>query len=157
MRQRIIELFGSLGMVLVVAVIGGIWTGSSISEWYVLLRHPLGTPPNWVFGPVWSLLYLAMALSFWLFLGTSTWKENRVGITLFVAQLMANMVWSGLFFGLRNLLLGLIDIAILILLVATTILVFSEKTKTGALLLLPYLLWILYAAYLNAGFWYLNL
>ena len=84
-----------------VAAIGSFWTSSSVNTWYAGLRKPSFTPPSWIFAPVWSTLYLLMALSAWLVWRAAGWSGSRVPLLVFLAQLALNLAWSGLFFGLR--------------------------------------------------------
>jgi tryptophan-rich sensory protein len=123
--------------------------------WYDVLEKAPGTPPGWVFPVVWNTLYLMMGIA--ALLVARTPHENRaVALRIFHAQLALNALWSPLFFGLRSPVLGLVDILLLINLVALTILVFRRVRPLAAALLLPYLGWIMYAAYLNAGIVALN-
>lgn len=125
-------------------------------EWYRSLIRPSYAPPNWVFGPVWSLLYTMMGISGWL-----VWKSNKRGnkysaLSAFVLQLMLNGAWSGLFFGWHRPDLALIEIVLLWVAIAMTIMLFSQFSRVAALLLLPYLAWVSFASVLNYGFWSLN-
>ncbi len=135
--------------------LGSFFTASSVRDWYPRLRKPAGTPPSWVFGPVWTTLYILMAISAWLI----WWEYGRgalPALLIFFAQLALNVAWSGIFFGSRMIGLALTEIAVLWLAIAFNIFVFYALLPTAALLLLPYLLWVSYAAYLNWGFWRLN-
>ena len=122
--------------------------------WYGGLQKPPLNPPNWVFGPVWSVLYLAIATAGWLVWRTR--PESPIPLTLWTAQLILNAAWSYLFFGLRRPGAALLEILILlVVLVATTTMFFRVGRVQGALFL-PYTLWVTFAAYLNAGIWFLN-
>lgn len=135
--------------------LGSFFTAKSVRDWYPQLRKPAGTPPSWIFGPVWTSLYILMALSAWL-----VWREFGLGarpaLLIFFAQLALNAAWSGIFFGLHMLEIAFLQIVILWFAIAFTIFVFYLLVPLAALLLLPYLLWVTYAAYLNWGIWRLN-
>lgn len=122
--------------------------------WYDGLRKPPLNPPSWIFGPVWSVLYLAIAVAGWL-----VWRarpESAVPLALWGSQLVLNTAWSWLFFGLHLPGLALIEILVLLaLLIATTVSFLRIRTLAGGLLV-PYAAWVSFAAYLNAGLWVLN-
>jgi benzodiazapine receptor len=144
-----------LAICLAAGGLGSFVTGSSVRHWYPQLRKPVGTPPSWVFGPVWTTLYVLMAISAWL-----VWREYgrgaRPALLIFFAQLTLNVAWSGIFFGSRLPGVAFAEILILWLAIAFNIFVFYWLVPAAALLLLPYLLWVSYAAYLNFGIWRLN-
>jgi benzodiazapine receptor len=123
-------------------------------SWYESLQKPPLNPPNWIFGPVWSMLYLAIAVAGWI-----VWRARPASprpLMLWGGQLVLNSVWSFLFFGLHLPGLALLDILLLLgLLIGTTISFFRVRAMAGALFL-PYIAWVGFAAYLNAGLWYLN-
>lgn len=135
--------------------LGSFFTAHSVRDWYPRLRKPPGTPPGWVFGPVWTTLYVLMAISAWL-----VWREYHRGafpaLLIFFAQLALNVAWSGIFFGSRMPGVALAEIVLLWLSIAFNLLIFYSLLPTSALLLLPYWLWVSYATYLNFGFWRLN-
>jgi tryptophan-rich sensory protein len=135
--------------------LGSFFTSNGVRDWYPRLRKPPGTPPSWVFGPVWTTLYVLMAISAWL-----VWREYHRGalpaLLIFFAQLALNVAWSGIFFGSRMPGIAFAEIAILWLAIAFNLLIFYSLLPLSALLLLPYWLWVSYAAYLNFGFWRLN-
>jgi len=147
----------SVIVILVLGSLGGFITSNSIDDWYSTLNEPPGTPPNWVFGPVWSVLYAMIGLSFAL-----VWHrgfqdlQGKIALILFAEQLILNLAWTPVFFGAHQLLISLVVIAMLLLSILATILAFSRRSKTAALLLVPYLMWVSYATYLNAGFYALN-
>jgi benzodiazapine receptor len=135
--------------------LGSFFTGDSVRDWYPGLRRPPGTPPSWVFGPVWTTLYVLMAISAWLVWRDYGWGA-RSALLIFFAQLALNVAWSGIFFGSRLPGVALAEIVILWLAIVFNIFVFHGLQSTAALLLLPYLLWVTYATYLNFGIWRLN-
>lgn len=140
------------------AVSAGAITAGSVRTWYPTLARPPGTPPNWVFGPVWTTLYVLIAVSAWL-----VWRRTAElpakaypALRLWGWQLGLNALWTPAFFGLHSTGLGLLVIVPLLAAVALTIRAFAGVERRAALLLVPYAGWVLYAAYLNAGFWWLD-
>ena len=131
-------------------------TARGVREWYPNLRKPPGTPPSWVFGPVWTTLYVLMAISAWLIWRNYGWAGGRSALVLFFGQLAFNAAWSGIFFGARLPGLAFAEIVTLWLAILFNLLVFYWLLPIAAYLLLPYLVWVTYASYLNAGIWRLN-
>jgi tryptophan-rich sensory protein len=133
------------------------FTISAIPSWYVHLTKPSFSPPNWVFGPVWTLLYLLMGISFYLI-----WKHGfkktkvKTAAAFFGVQLGLNFAWSVFFFGLHSPLLGLIDIGALLIFIILTMKSFWPISKTAFYLLVPYLLWVSFATLLNTTILFLN-
>jgi tryptophan-rich sensory protein len=125
-------------------------------EWYAALRKPSWTPPNWVFPVVWPVLYTLMGVAAWLVWRGAGFAGAGLALGIFLAQLAVNALWSYLFFGLHRTELGLLDIALLWVLIVATILAFRKHSPAAAWLLAPYLLWVSYAAALNAGILLLN-
>ena len=136
--------------------LAGFLTARGVREWYPTLRKPPGTPPGFVFGPVWTFLYLLMAISAWLVWRDYGWRGGGPALALFFGQLALNMAWSGIFFGARLPGVAFAGIAILWLAILFNIVVFHWLTPLAALLLVPYLAWVTYASYLNFGVWWLN-
>ncbi len=145
-------------------VIGSVFTISVIPTWYVGLVKPALNPPSWVFGPVWTALYFLMGISLFL-----VWKQHsnilenvrmlrmwKIGITAFFVQLFLNAIWSIIFFGLQNPGWALVDIVFLWLAIVWTMVVFYKISRPAAYLLVPYLLWVSFASYLNYSIWMLN-
>jgi translocator protein len=126
------------------------------SDWYRSLAKPPLTPPNGVFGPVWTILYCLMALAAALAWQRSAPGHAQLPLALYALQLALNAVWTALFFGLHAPLWALIDLALLWFAILATAYVFYQRAKLAGLLLIPYLLWVSFAGYLNAGFWWLN-
>lgn len=138
-------------------IIGSVFTTSEINNWYRGIIKPSFNPPNWLFGPVWTLLFLLMGISLyliWIAHGKEKIKEKAVAI--FIAQLVLNIFWSVLFFGLHQPGLAFLEIIILALAILTNIYYFSKLDKYAAYLLVPYILWVSFAAILNFAIWRLN-
>ena len=151
-------LFGLLGLCLLVGLSDSVFTRSGRAGWYDLQAHPAGTPPDWVFPLVWSALYVLMAVAAWL-----VWRHagfarraHYRALRLWGWQLFANALWTPVFFGLRQPGLALIVIVALFALVGATCRAFWRVDRIAAALLLPYLVWVGYAGWLTAGFWWLN-
>ena len=135
---------------------GAVGASFGPGDWYASLQKPSWTPPGWLFGPVWTLLYILMAVAAWLVSTHGEFRRRRLPLTLFCLQLAANAAWSWLFFGLQRPGLALIDIALLWLLLTLTLVLFYTTRRASGLLLLPYWLWVSFAAALNAEIWRLN-
>ena len=136
--------------------IGGIFTASSVNTWYTQLTKPEFTPPNWVFAPVWNFLYFLMAVSLYKVWVSSKQKYKKMAILVFACQLLLNVAWSAAFFGLKSPEAGFFIINILLLAIIFTIFFFSRISWKNALLLIPYLVWVSFASYLNYILWILN-
>mgnify|MGYP002396862355 CR=1 FL=1 len=134
--------------------IGSYFTTPSIQSWYLYINKPPFNPPNWVFGPVWTVLYILMGISFYLY--SKSEEKTKKGYIFYFIQLVLNTLWSILFFGLQNPLLGLIEIVILLVFIILTAREFRIANKTSALLLLPYLAWVSFASILNLSIFLLN-
>ncbi|MCE5239034.1 tryptophan-rich sensory protein [bacterium] len=138
---------------------GSYFTASSVGTWYAQLHKPAYTPPSWLFAPVWTLLYLFMAVAMWL-----VWRQEEAEevaqVTppqvMWVAQLVLNLGWSVIFFGLREPGLALVEVILLWSAVLATTFVFFQVSRSAGLLMAPYLLWLTFAAVLNFGIWYGN-
>ena len=135
--------------------VGSFFTAGSVRDWYPRLRTPPGTPPSWLFGPVWTALYVLIAVSAWLIWREYGWGA-RPALLIFFAQLALNVAWSGIFFGSRMPGVAFAEIVVLWLAILFNMFVFYLLLPLAALLLLPYLLWVTFAAYLNFGLWRLN-
>ncbi len=140
---------------LLVGYLGSLATQSSIATWYFHLRKPPLTPPDWIFAPVWSALYVLMALAGW-YVWISAAPSKDLLLALFVTQLLLNGVWSFLFFGMRSPLFSLVDIAFLWALVLLFIKIAWRAHQAAAVCFIPYAAWVSFAMYLNAGFYWLN-
>jgi tryptophan-rich sensory protein len=140
----------SIGICLGAGVLGSVFTVSAIPDWYVTLNKPFFSPPNFVFGPVWTILYILMGISLYL-----VWTKRGVP-TVFWVQLALNALWSIIFFGLKNPLLAFVEIIILWLAILLTTKSFYKINKLAANLLIPYLAWVTFATILNLSIVILN-
>lgn len=132
---------------------GAIWP---VSPWYFEIARPSWTPPPWVFGPVWTLLYLSIGASAWRVWRRGGFRRDGVALGLLLVQWSFNFAWTGLFFGLKMPAVALVEIVALLGLIAAMIVRFKRHDAVAAAMLVPYLLWVGYATSLNAGFWWLN-
>ena len=138
------------------ALLGNLATMPQIPTWYSGIAKPAWTPPDWVFGPVWSLLYAMMAISAWLIWRTGEGKTTRVPLLWFGTQLILNSLWSVLFFGMQKPAWSMVEVFFLWLAILMTIRAFWPLSRWAALLLVPYLLWVSFASVLNVAIWQLN-
>jgi len=151
------KIAASITIPLAAGAIGAFFTLPSISTWYSQLAKPALNPPNWVFGPVWTALYVLMGVAFYL-----AWKKGFKGasrntaIGVYGLQLALNTLWSVVFFGWHSPIAGLFVITLLWISIAATIAVFYRISKTASWILLPYLAWVSFASYLNYSIWILN-
>ncbi|MEF8847314.1 MAG: TspO/MBR family protein [Candidatus Paceibacterota bacterium] len=148
------KLIASLALPQLAGLIGAFFTGSSVSGWYTTIEKPVFTPPGWIFGPAWTLLYLLMGVS--LYLVWSRAKTHKKALFVFAVQLVLNTLWSIIFFGLQAPLWGFVEIILLWVAILLTITSFYKINKTAAYLLLPYLAWVSFAAVLNLAIVILN-
>ncbi len=155
MPIKIPQLILSIGLCLGAGVLGSFFTVSSIPTWYATLNKPVFSPPNWVFGPAWTILYILMGISLYL-VWTSRFKLKQNAFNLFFVQLGLNVLWSIFFFGMKNPILALVDIVALWLAIFLTIKSFYRINRSAGNLLIPYLLWVSFAAVLNLAIVMLN-
>ena len=149
----------ALGLVVALAVtFSAAYVGSRfpVDDWYAALSKPTWNPPNWLFGPVWGILYLLMAIAAWLVWRKSGFAGAAIPLGIFVLQLGLNAAWSWLFFGRHELGLALIEILVLWGAILGTIIGFWRLNPISGILLVPYLLWVTFAAVLNFTIWRLN-
>jgi len=153
----VIKLIVCLALTFSAAFIGSLFTREAVPDWYANLNKPSFSPPNWLFGPVWTILYLLMALSAFI-----VWQKGlansavRIALTIYLIQLILNALWSVIFFGLKMPWLSFIEILLLWTAIGLTILAFARVSITAAVLLVPYILWVSFAAVLNFAIWLLN-
>jgi len=143
-----------IGLCLGTGALSGWLTRDAITGWYHTLRKPPLNPPNWVFGPVWGLLYVITTVAAWLI-----WCERSAGtgaLEIFLVQLALNFLWSILFFRLQSPAAALCDLILLWIAIAATIVAFSAIVPLAGAILIPYIAWVSFAGYLNGGVWWLN-
>lgn len=154
---RLTGLLVFLALSAAVAVIGALSTVEGVAGWYLGLNKPAFTPPNWIFGPVWTALYAAIAVAGWrIWLRPQDAPGRNLGLTLYGLQMALNLLWSPLFFAVHAMVLALADIVLLIATVAASALVFRRLSPLAAWLLVPYLAWLSFATVLNFAVWRLN-
>lgn len=151
-------MIGFVGLALLVWAANGAITAGGVRGWYGSLAAPPGTPPNWLFGPVWTVLYPLMGVAAWV-----VWRridigadQKRAALRLWGWQLLINAFWSPAFFGLHQVGASLVIIVVMLAAILWTMRRFAAIQPLGAALMAPYALWVGYATYLNAGFWWLN-
>lgn len=155
--HNIFKLFICLACCIGAGLIGSTFTRGSISSWYSLLQKPAFTPPNWLFAPVWFILYILMGISaFLIWRGGLKQFQIRESLAIFLIQLILNIFWSYAFFGMKSPLIGLIVIVPLWTAILLTIINFYRTSKVAALLLVPYILWVSYATVLNFSIYLMN-
>jgi translocator protein len=153
-KNQWLVLAGLIVLCLVTGMIGGMVSAGAIEGWYRTLAKPSWNPPDWVFGPVWTTLYVMMAVAAWL-----VWRTGdrvRPAMALFGVQLALNLLWSLLFFGARSPGLALIEVVFLCGAVLLTMLAFFGRQTTAGWLFVPYLAWVSFAAVLNFAIWSMN-
>ena len=155
--MQMIKLAACIILCLIAGFIGSMFTTPHIPGWYAGLAKPSFSPPNWLFGPVWTALYILMGISLFL-----VWRagigERRVQVALvvFIVQLVCNGLWSFAFFGRQSPLAGLVVIIVLWILIGITGIACAPVSRAAALLLIPYFLWVSFASILTASIWRLN-
>jgi translocator protein len=155
-KSNILKLIVSLILPLALGAIAGIFTSHAIPEWYETLNQPSFNPPNQVFGPVWTALYLLMGFSLFLIWKQSADKGRNRAILVFMIQLILNFGWSFLFFYYHQIGIALVEIVLLWLSIISMILLFYRIKPLAAYINIPYLLWVTFATILNAAYYFLN-
>lgn len=157
-NYRIVSVITSIVICLLAGFIGSIFTSPSIPTWFASLKKPVISPPNWIFGPVWTTLYILMGIAAYLVWDKGTKKKPiRTALYVFAVQLILNTVWSILFFGLHSPALAFIEIVILWTAIMLTIVYFFRVSKPASYLLIPYICWVSFAAVLNLMIWIMNM
>ncbi len=139
-----------------VAAAGGAVTATSVGDWYQSLAKPGFTPPDWLFAPVWTALYVLMAVAAWRVWRASGFSAARGALLAFVVQLALNLGWSVLFFGMNAIGAALAEMVALLTAIVVTLVLFIRIDRLAGILLLPYALWVGYALLLNASIWLMN-
>jgi tryptophan-rich sensory protein len=158
MRAKdILSLLISIVICQLAGVVGGLVTASSVDTWYATLTKPSFNPPDWIFSPVWITLYGLMGIALFLVYKKGLDAEGfKVAFVLFLVQLIGNVLWSVLFFGLKLPFIAFLEIVVLWVLILLTMIKFMKISRPAGLLLVPYLLWVSFASVLNFFLWSLN-
>jgi len=153
----ILKLVASVILCQIAGFLGSLFTTPAIPTWYATLRKPFFTPPNWIFSPVWVSVFILMGISLFFVWRRQGHPQFKKALIFFFVQLILNALWSLAFFGLRLPLLGFMDIILLWIAILLTIQTFLKVSKFAGVLLIPYLLWVSFAALLNFSLWIQNL
>jgi tryptophan-rich sensory protein len=153
--NKYLKLFISLLLPQIAGGLGAFFTLSSVQSWYLTLNKPSWNPPSWLFGPVWTTLYVLMGIACFLIWKSEHPRKKQV-LTLYFLQLFLNSLWSPAFFGAQNPMLGILVIVPMWASILTCIIFFRKINTWAAVLMIPYLLWVSFATVLNATIWYLN-
>lgn len=155
--KNFFKLIGCIALCQVAGLIGTIFTFDAIPTWYATLTKPMLNPPSWIFGPVWTTLYTLMGIALFLVIQKHWYrKEVKVAVYVFAVQLFLNALWSPVFFGAKETGIALVIIALMWISIIANIYVFYKVRKAVGYLLIPYLLWVSFAMYLNFEIWRLN-
>ncbi|WP_073954809.1 TspO/MBR family protein [Thalassospira sp. TSL5-1] len=158
-RTRFFALIAFLVLCVIISTASAAVTSTSVTDWYPTLAKPFFTPPNWLFGPAWSIIYALIAISGWRVWCKTGLLPQTGGRRIFIiygAQLTLNLFWSFLFFGAESPLAGLIDIVPLLALIIANIVVFARVDRIASWMMVPYAVWVGYATLLNAAIWWMN-
>jgi len=152
-KTNFLKLSLAIVLCLSAGFIGSFFTVTGVNSWYTTINKPVFNPPNWVFGPVWTFLYILMGISLY-----NIWnsKKNKSALMFFYAQLALNTLWSILFFGFENPLVAFVEIIILWAAILITIIKSYRISKAASYLLIPYILWVSFASVLNFSIYLLN-
>jgi benzodiazapine receptor len=155
---EVLILFSSIIICQMAGIIGSIFTTPAIPNWYANINKPTFRPPNWVFAPVWTTLFLLMGIALFLVLRKGlNEKDIKIAIAVFAFQLVLNTLWSVLFFGLESPFAAFVEIVFLWVAILASIILFFRISKIAAYLLIPYILWVSFASILNFAIWRLNI
>ena len=152
----LLKLIVSIALPLGVGAIAGMFTAQSVPEWYAALNRPSFNPPNWIFGPVWTTLYILMGISLFLVWKQGVSKERNRAILIFSLQLLLNFAWSFIFFYFHMIGFALVEIILLWVSIVIMLVFFYKVKPVASYINIPYLLWVTFATILNAGYYFLN-
>ncbi len=157
MRIQYFRLIASLVICQLAGFVGSFFTTPAIPGWYASLEKPSFNPPNWLFSPVWIFLFVLMGITLYILWQKGEKRESRIALIFFFIQLGLNILWSLLFFGLKSPMLAFVEIILLWIFILLTITKASKVSRATVFLLLPYILWVSFAAVLNFFLWRLNI
>jgi translocator protein len=155
-KSQIFKLLASLALPLGLGAIAGFFTAEAVPEWYETLNRPSFNPPNWLFGPVWTTLYIIMGISMFLIWKQSASKKRNLAIFVFLLQMALNFVWSFIFFSFNMIGFALIEIILLWISIIVMLVLFYRIKPMAAYINIPYLIWVTFATVLNASYFLLN-
>lgn len=155
-KLQIFKLIVSIILPLGLGAIAGIFTAQSVPEWYATLNRPSFNPPNWIFGPVWTTLYMLMGISLFLIWKQDVSKERNLAILVFMLQLLLNFGWSFIFFYFNMIGFALIEIILLGISIVIMLVLFYKIKPMASYINIPYLLWVTFATVLNGSYYFLN-
>jgi translocator protein len=155
-KSQIIKLVVSLILPLGVGAIAGQFTAKAVPEWYASLNRPSFSPPNWVFGPVWTALYILLGISLFLIWKLDSGKERNLAICVFLLQLLLNFGWSFIFFYYKMIGFALFEIILLWMSIVIMLFLFYKIKPIAAYINIPYFLWVTFATILNSVYYFLN-
>jgi translocator protein len=155
-KSNIIKLVVSLVLPIGVGAIAGLFTAKAVPEWYASLNQPSFNPPNWVFGPVWTVLYILLGISLFLIWKLDSGKERNLAIFVFLLQLLLNFGWSFIFFYFKMIGFALFEIILLWISIVSMLFLFYKIKPMAAYINIPYFLWVTFATVLNSAYYFLN-
>jgi benzodiazapine receptor len=153
---KIIKLVVSMILPLGIGAIAGMFTAKAVPEWYASLNRPSYNPPDWLFGPVWTALYILMGISLFLIWKLDAGKERNLAMLFFLLQLLLNFGWSFFFFYFKMIGVALFEIIVLWIIIVIMLILFYKLKPLASYINIPYLLWVTFATMLNAGYYILN-
>jgi tryptophan-rich sensory protein len=155
-RREFLGFVAFLALCLAASAAGGLATASSVGSWYQTLAKPPFNPPDWIFAPVWTTLFFMMAVAGWRIWRRDGLRGARPALTLFAVQLVLNISWSIVFFGLRSIGAALVEVLVLLAAILATTVVFWQRDRVAGMLFIPYAAWVSFATVLNVALWQLN-
>jgi len=156
-KKHLFPLLISILLALSAGFIGSFFTTPSISSWYAFINKPSFSPPNWLFAPVWTLLYILMGIAAFLIWQKRDNQKTKQALRFYGTQLILNALWSIIFFGMHNPGLAFLEIIFLWSFILITLIKFYQINKIAGLLFIPYLLWVSFALILNLFVWMINI
>lgn len=156
MKNNLFKLVVCILGTLSIGATAGIATASGVNGWYLTIQKPFFNPPNYLFGPVWTVLYTVLGISLFMVISSRTSQSKKTAYVLFAVQLILNFFWSFIFFSMQNLLFAFVEILVMWIFILLMILSFYRISKTAALLNVPYLCWVTFATVLTGSIYILN-
>ena len=154
--SHIFKLLASLALPLGLGALAGLFTAEAVPEWYETLNRPSFNPPNWLFGPVWTILYILLGISLFLIWKQSASKKRNLAIFVFLLQMALNFAWSFIFFSFNMIGFALIEIILLWISIIIMLVLFYKIKPVASFINIPYLIWVTFATILNASYYILN-